>query len=396
MERKDIVCHAFPSWRGDYVKSTIQIMKELAVNHNVLYVDYAYSWKDILFNSFKNRYIPVARVLGVRNPIESVNLENGGLLHVLSLPPVIPFNWISSPRFYSIIQKLNLKLLKCRVNRAMRKLGINSPVVINAFNPHFGFESVKVFSPALTVYYCYDNIDAANWASKHGSRLEKEFIENAEALIFTSDELAKGKASGKANTHVINNGVDLTIFDRESVNDDALSEDEKIIIGYVGSVDDRIDYDLISAMATQRPGWNFHFIGRITGNFHMKLASLPNVTFFGPMPYSDLPGIIKGFTVGIIPFVKNEFTRNIYPMKANEYLAMGIPVVATDFADLFDLSRVVKSVDAGKFLQTIENEIANNSIQQVSERKAVARSNSWKAKAKMFTEILDKYAERNQ
>jgi hypothetical protein len=56
----------------------------------------------------------------------------------------------------------------------------------------------------------------------------------------------------------------------------------------------------------------------------------------------------------------------------------------------------VKSVDAGKFLQTIENEIANNSIQQVSERKAVARSNSWKAKAKMFTEILDKYAEGNQ
>lgn len=100
MERKDIVCHAFPSWRGDYVKSTIQIMKELAVNHNVLYVDYAYSWKDILFNSFKNRYIPVARVLGVRNPIETVNLENGGLLHVLSLPPVIPFNWISSPHQY--------------------------------------------------------------------------------------------------------------------------------------------------------------------------------------------------------------------------------------------------------------------------------------------------------
>ena len=54
-KRLDIVCHAFPSWRGDYLKSTVQLMKELAVNHNVLYIDYAYSIKDILLNTKSNK-----------------------------------------------------------------------------------------------------------------------------------------------------------------------------------------------------------------------------------------------------------------------------------------------------------------------------------------------------
>jgi hypothetical protein len=50
MQKKlDIVCHAFPSWRGDHVKSTIELMKEMALKHKVLYVDYAYTLKDLLF-----------------------------------------------------------------------------------------------------------------------------------------------------------------------------------------------------------------------------------------------------------------------------------------------------------------------------------------------------------
>jgi len=38
--------------------------------------------------------------------------------------------------------------------------------------------------------------------------------------------------------------------------------------------------------------------------------------------------------VGIVPYRLSEYTANVYPTKLNEYLAMGIPVVASDLAEI--------------------------------------------------------------
>ncbi|MBK6642902.1 MAG: hypothetical protein IPG39_17585 [Bacteroidetes bacterium] len=73
---------------GDYLKSTVQLMKEMATDHHVLYIDYAYSRKDILVNSWKNSYIPVRRILGFSSPLEKVVLSGNATIHVLSLPPL--------------------------------------------------------------------------------------------------------------------------------------------------------------------------------------------------------------------------------------------------------------------------------------------------------------------
>ena len=60
-----------------------------------------------------------------------------------------------------------------------------------------------------------------------------------------------------------------------------------------------------------------------------ELAQEPTIRLLGPRPHTQLPGYIKSFDVGIVPYVSSEYTANVYPTKLNEYLAMGIPVVAT-------------------------------------------------------------------
>lgn len=388
----NIVCHAFPSWNGDYVKSTVELMKELASNNKVLYIDYAYTIKDILFNFRKNKWIPVKNILALKNPLRKIELSNGAHLHLLSLPPVLPINWISNQKVFDFFQSINARIINRRVISALNKLKMKEPLLINAFNPTYGKNALKGLDQKATFYYCYDNISAANWASKHGSRLEQSFIKQADAVIFSSDDLQKTKGKEAKVSYVIKNGVDLSIFNNNLIQQLPETDLNTVNIGYIGSIDNRLDYELLIKMIQQLNNWQFHFIGRIMDSNANKLKNFTNVKFYGSVEPSELPGLMANFNAGIIPFVKNDFTQNIYPMKANEYLAMGLTVVMTDFAQLNDLTSIVSVAERDNFIEILENEVKNDSIEKKLQRKSKAANNSWKCKASEFESILYKYA----
>ncbi|MBK8043404.1 MAG: hypothetical protein IPK21_12575 [Haliscomenobacter sp.] len=62
--RKNVLCIGLPSWEGDYLTSTVQLMKELSVRHQVLYVEYTYTWLDVWRGWRKRGPAPVRRILG--------------------------------------------------------------------------------------------------------------------------------------------------------------------------------------------------------------------------------------------------------------------------------------------------------------------------------------------
>lgn len=389
----DIVCWAFPSWRGDYTKSTVQLMKELSVRHNVLYVDYGYSIKDVLVGRRTNKYIPVKKILGVERSLETVYLDNGGIIHVLSLPPVIPFNWTNSGWIYNSIQKINAALVTGRVKRAMRFLAMKHPLVVNAFNPFFGNPIKGRLNESATFYYCYDNIAAAHWAKKHGDAQEKQFMHKADALIFSSETLRQDKAIAGKPSFVVNNGVDISIFTAAVKSKQIKKSNNNKLIGYVGSIDDRLNYDLLRKMALQFPDDTFKMIGRTVGPHAQALAGLQNISFTGAINADQLPALIAEFDLGIIPFVKNEFTQNIYPMKINEYFAMGVPVVMSDFAVIPDWQEQVETAsDDEAFIAAMKRAMEGDNDDARKIRMQKAAGNSWKQKSVEFENILIAYA----
>ncbi len=389
-KKLNIICHAFPGWRGDYLKSTVQLMKEMAADHNVLYIDYAYSWKDVLVNSWRNSFIPVSRILGFSNPIERVTISNNTTIDVLSLPPIIPYNWINNEWLFNIVQKINRAIISKRISGAIKKLNMQEPCVVNAFNPYFDFSLFKKFKPKKLVYYCYDNIDAAAWAAKHGSTLEKKIMAAADITVYTSASLQHSKGSTAKKSVVITNGVDLGIFEKEMNYILVPKENHGIDVGYVGSVDERLDYQLLELMVRSYPHWNFHFYGRIVTKQIERISDYPNVHVYGSVPVESLPEKIRNINVAIIPFIKSDFTKNIYPMKANEYLALGVPVVMTDFAALSGLEGYVTVADGAGFVKQLQTEIDNDTPDLKISRMQKAVTNSWKNKASEFIEVLKK------
>jgi glycosyltransferase involved in cell wall biosynthesis len=388
----DIVCWAFPSWNGNYMKSTVELMKELAVNHRVLYIDYAYTIKDIVLPA-NDSAIPVKNIRIAQQSLQEIKLDNGGKIFVLSLPPVVPFNWTNSKAIYKLIQQFNGVLVERRIKYALRQLNFDTDVVINAFNPFFGHATHKIFGNSPVIYYCYDNMDATEWASKHGAWLEKEFMQQVNAIIFSSEALKANKAFA-VPAHVVNNGVDLRIFNQLSSSETRYAGKEpKRITGYTGSIDERINFDLLEKVISDNPQMDFHFIGRVMTAKADRLKNFSNVQFFGAQKPTDMAVLMSRFDAGIIPFVKNDFTRNIYPMKVNEYLALGIPVISTGFAQLNDLAGYMEIADDAKtFSAKLNESIKLNSEQKINARKTKAYSNSWEHKASEFEHILMQYA----
>jgi glycosyltransferase involved in cell wall biosynthesis len=386
----DIVFWAFPSWSGDYLKSTVELAKELALRHRVLYIDYSYSWKDMLSRS-KTDTMPREFIMGKNCGLREVQLDNGGSLFVLSLPPIIPFNWINNAGLYKVIEKLNHRICSPRIHHTLSKLQFEPAVVINAFNPFMAYATTSIFDKCPIIYYCYDNIGASHWAAKHGPRLEAEFIKNVDAVIYTSEALKDGHQHS-APGYVVSNGVDLRNFNRQALAAQ-VSVSSKKVIGYVGSIDDRLDYDMLEYATKGDPNKEFLFIGRKVGDHWQRLSGYANVKFTGAVEPSQLPAMMASFDIGIIPFVKNDFTKNIYPMKVNEYLALGLPVVSTDFAKLDELAPYMAiAKDSATFSTMLDTEMANDDHDKKRTRKLKAATNSWEQKALEFEKILTQYA----
>jgi len=387
-QKLNIVFWSFASWNDEYVKSTIELAKELAVRHNVLYIDYSYTIKDILTQKGEN--VPVGNILGKENGLRNISLSNGAQISLLSLPPVIPFNWISNKNLFSVIEKLNGFSISRRIKTALNKINYRPDVIVNAFNPYFDTTSRKIFEKLPNVYYCYDNIDATNWAKKHGTRLEKNVIKTADAVIFSSDALQQNKEWNK-KSFVIRNGVDIKIFEKLS---NKARNNERKIIGYTGCIDNRLDYNLLEDLITRNPLFDFLFVGPIKDTNAQTLKRFNNVKFTGPVKPEHLPQAMQQFDAGIIPFVKNDFTRNIYPMKANEYLALGIPVITTDFAEMKDLSNHIEiAYSKGEFSSKLQHSLATDSESKRQERKLKASGNSWEHKSLEFEKVLSNVIE---
>lgn len=385
----DIVCIAQPSWDGPYAKSTVLLMKELAHDHRVLYVDYAFTWNDFFKTLFKKQNAPVLQMMGLKDRVRVIQKDGKKIsLAVLTLPPLLPINFLPHGWLYRVLNKINSLTASLSIHKAMERMKFRSPVVINAFSPALGLGLLDHLDEAMTLYYCYDEIKEAQWSGKHGGAMEKEFAAKADAIIVSSDSLGKEKAELNQETFVVKNGVDINFFQPSA---DASSTDAPTsVVGFVGSLDSRIDYTLLYDLITHSPEMHFRFIGRIVDPAFNPLLVLPNVEWIAPVAYSKLPSLIEKFDVGIIPFVISPFTEKIYPLKINEYLAMGKPVVMTSFADLPEFDTMAVRADSGAaFKAAILSALKTDSPEKHKQREQFARKNSWQERAREFTKIIE-------
>lgn len=105
---------------------------------------------------------------------------------------------------------------------------------------------------------------------------------------------------------------------------------------YVGAFGPWVDVGLIERAAALRPDMHFMLIGPEDG-LHGRIATRTNLRVLGPKSRSDLKAYLRHAHVGLMPFNRDacpELVDHVHPLKLYEYLACGLPVISTDWAEM--------------------------------------------------------------
>jgi glycosyltransferase involved in cell wall biosynthesis len=234
----------------------------------------------------------------------------------------------------------------------------------------------------LIVYDCMDELSLFRGAPPELVHRERELLAVADLVFAGGPKIWRAKREVNPNCFCYGCGVDAEHFgrarDRERRLPDELADLPHPIFGYIGVVDERIDYDLLAHLAASTKG-SVVMIGPWT---KVDPASFPrsnNLHWLGGRDYSNLPSYAKGFDVCIMPFARNEATRFINPTKALEYMATGRPIVSTPVEDVVaQFSKVITiAEDASRFAEACARAAVQPQWGQIDRGLVLAARNSW-------------------
>ncbi len=384
---RNILVYARTVWYDTYAKTIIELTKQLAEKHRVLYLDYQFTLKDLLTRLFKGDKRPTAgQILGFKSRLQVLQSGGRGVLYLYTPPPIIPVQALPEGWLYRQLQAWNTRLVNRGLRRALRKLSMEQELILfNSFNPEFGQFYQGAFAEARHIYHCYDVIEAAPWLSRHGGPAEHRYLPEVDAAIFTSHGLFEQKGGLSPQAFVVENGVDYPRYRAAFTPPPGQG-----IVGYVGAVDFRTDKELLKAVIETCTHFQFEFVGPVKdAGMRSFLEEHPRVKWHGLHPASDLPGFLARWDAGIIPFLDNEFTAGVYPLKVNEYLAVGLPVVSTPFGQMSRFADIVHLADeAQKYSKELKAAVAEDTLEKRKIRSSFARQNSWEARARAVEKII--------
>lgn len=390
-QRYTIICFSLFRWDAQVSSTAKELAKEWSKQHRVFYIENPPTWKDVILE----RNSPV-----VTRSLKKTAGENfftnklSDNLYIITPPPLLPVNFLPQGAVYNFFRKKNEAILNKLLQKLIKKYAIDNYIFINFYNPVYFQQQPIGTSSFITAYYCLDEIAEVAYTARHGIRAEKKQVQQADYIFCSSKALFQKYETTRDTVFYIPNGANTALFQTALQDNHPLPEElkniDKKIIGYTGSIDYRMNFELVNYLASHNPGLCFCFTGPASdARFTKLLQQHTNILHIPSQPIELLPAFINRFQVLIIPFKKNKLTAGIYPLKLNEYLATGKPVVSTRFSeDLNEFENLVylaeNAATFNHYLQQSFNEDGSKNQLRIS----TAKENSWENRANEILNII--------
>jgi len=306
--------------------------------------------------------------------------------HVLT-PVILPFYGSK------VIRALNARLVREQVRMVARWIGIDPDDAVLFVTIPTAVDVVRdwprrsLVTNRSDLHSAFEETDQALIRS-----LEHELVRISDVALYTSHSLmaSEGMIAGDGVVF-LDHGVDYDRFaSATGTPHPDLADIPRPIVGFFGGLDDYVvDLPLLKKVAEDLSDCSLVLIGDATCPID-DITNLPNVHWFGFRPYEEIPSYGAGFDVALMPWLRNEWIEQCNPIKMKEYLAIGLPVVSTDFPEVHFYSDEIAVADSHEqFVALIREALDGKAVGTTGSRKARVEAVTWDRQAEELVALAE-------
>lgn len=304
------------------------------------------------------------RVIFVEEPVHAEGTAH--LVQTAAMPGVtvlVPHSPVAASGFHDE----QISMIETLLARHLASQGIDD-VVAWLYTP-MALPLLQALPVRCVIYDCMDELSAFRNAPLQLRQRERALLSLADLVFTGGPSLHESKREFNPQVICMPSSVDARHFEpallvadspsagRARALQDALAKPR---LGYFGVIDERIDLELLRHLADARPEWQIVMVGPVVKIDPATLPQRPNLHWLGMQAYDDLPYLLAGWDLCLMPFAINDATRYISPTKTLEYMAGERPVVSTAVRDVVmmygDVVRVAD--DKVDFVRACEETLA--------------------------------------
>lgn len=286
---------------------------------------------------------------------------------------VLPYRW-------NIFDILNLNGIYEYVQ--LKEIFSTADVIFVAYEGWY-----NVVHKVKNIPLIYDKMDentflTKGWTNKaFMKKCERALLNKCECAIVSACSFAE-KFEGKILSYLIPNAFDSEKTCYLEYKDKV---DKKRVYGYVGTIADWFDNEVIKAIAADKKN-KVILVGPCTS----KKVEMDNVVYVGRVDKEKAMEYIKDFDVCLYPFKNNELLDTINPVKIYEYLAFNKPIIAVR-------SEEIEKFKANIYIYTDITDVRKICEQELlppfdsfEEYTTFLKTNGWESRIKKINEILER------
>lgn len=238
----------------------------------------------------------------------------------------------------------------------------------------------------IVIYDCMDDHIAMAKDARQIEKVEKSekiLLKRADIVFVSSNTLlqkliARGLDSDKAI--ILRNGCEDVIWSHPVTNG---YKKDQYHIGYIGTIAEWFDYNLIEEGADEFPLIKYHLIGPKVDNKSNNYKK--NIHFEGRVDHELLYEYIKNYDCLIMPFIVNDIVSAVDPVKLYEYISYGKCIISVYYPEIERFSDFVYFYrDENEFREILRIKIEDGFLPKYNaeQQEAFLKDNTWDARAK--------------
>lgn len=221
-------------------------------------------------------------------------------------------------------------------------------------------------------------------------RSEAVVAREADTVLATARVLAERMQGFGAHPLLVSNGVDTHRFQVEGPVHPCLEGRARPVFGFVGALFYWIDYQVFLDLAAGFPGASIVLVGPQDASVPLAdLAQHPNIHLAGPVPFAEVPSLVRGFDVCLNPFRPDAIGDTVNPIKLYEYLALGKPVLCARTQETARFKdHVLLYSDRDELLAQARLALGEGTAGSAARRR-LAEENNWTAKVRHLVHLAN-------